>query len=56
LGVTSARDMDALALFLIANWLFNGETVFIDGGVSCISFSLFSFTVELKSHENYRPS
>jgi hypothetical protein len=32
LGVTSARDMDVLALFLVENWLFNGETVFIDGG------------------------
>ncbi|KAJ7305551.1 hypothetical protein DFH08DRAFT_825050 [Mycena albidolilacea] len=34
LGVTSAHDVDALALFLVANWLFNRETVFIDGGLS----------------------
>lgn len=28
------RDMGTLALFLIANWFVNGETVLIDGGVS----------------------
>jgi hypothetical protein len=45
LGVTSACDMDAFTLFLVENWLFNGETVLIDGGVSYISFCLFSLTV-----------
>ena len=33
LGGTN-RDMGALALFLVANWYVNGETVLIDGGVS----------------------
>jgi hypothetical protein len=28
------RDMGTLALFLVANWFVNGETVLIDGGVS----------------------
>lgn len=28
------RDMGTLALFLVANWYVNGETVLIDGGVS----------------------
>lgn len=27
------RDMGTLALFLVANWFVNGETVLIDGGV-----------------------
>ncbi|KAJ7147885.1 NAD(P)-binding protein [Mycena crocata] len=31
-GVGSHRDMGALALFLVANWFVNGETVLIDGG------------------------
>ncbi|KAJ7441623.1 NAD-P-binding protein [Mycena galericulata] len=31
-GVGSARDMGSLALFLVANWFVNGETVLIDGG------------------------
>ncbi|KAJ7804953.1 hypothetical protein B0H14DRAFT_2882263 [Mycena olivaceomarginata] len=31
-GVGSTRDMGALALFLVANWFVNGETVLIDGG------------------------
>ncbi|KAJ6462533.1 NAD(P)-binding protein [Mycena sanguinolenta] len=31
-GVGSARDMGTLALFLVANWFVNGETVLIDGG------------------------
>ena len=26
------QDMGALALFLVANWFVNGETVLIDGG------------------------
>lgn len=30
------RDMGTLALFLIANWFVNGETVLIDGGVSLL--------------------
>ena len=30
----SARDVGSLAMFLIANWFVNGETVLIDGGVS----------------------
>ena len=30
----SNRDMGSLALFLVANWYVNGETVLIDGGVS----------------------
>ena len=29
----TARDMGSLALFLVANWFVNGETVLIDGGV-----------------------
>ena len=33
LGGTN-RDMGSLALFLVANWFVNGETVLIDGGVS----------------------
>lgn len=32
-------DMGALVLFLVSNWFVNGETVLIDGGVSCISSS-----------------
>lgn len=28
----SPQDMGALALFLVANWFVNGETVLIDGG------------------------
>ena len=28
------RDMGSLALFLVANWFVDGETVLIDGGVS----------------------
>ena len=28
------KDMGALALFLVANWFVDGETVLIDGGVS----------------------
>lgn len=28
------RDVGSLALFLVANWFVNGETVLIDGGVS----------------------
>ncbi|KAJ7202293.1 NAD(P)-binding protein [Mycena pura] len=31
-GVGSPRDMGTLALFLVANWFVNGETVLIDGG------------------------
>jgi NAD(P)-dependent dehydrogenase (short-subunit alcohol dehydrogenase family) len=31
--VGSTRDMGSLALFLVANWFVNGETVLIDGGV-----------------------
>lgn len=31
------RDMGTLALFLVANWFVNGETVLIDGGVCGIS-------------------
>ncbi|KAJ7706686.1 hypothetical protein B0H17DRAFT_1001129 [Mycena rosella] len=31
-GVGSHRDMGTLALFLVANWFVNGETVLIDGG------------------------
>ncbi|KAJ7775682.1 hypothetical protein DFH07DRAFT_912202 [Mycena maculata] len=31
-GVGSTRDMGSLALFLVANWFVNGETVLIDGG------------------------
>lgn len=27
------RDVGSLALFLVANWFVNGETVLIDGGV-----------------------
>ena len=30
------RDMGTLALFLVANWFVNGDTVLIDGGVSRI--------------------
>lgn len=33
------RDMGSLALFLVANWFVNGETVLIDGGVSSNFFS-----------------
>lgn len=35
------RDMGTLALFLVANWFVNGETVLIDGGV-CIFFTTTS--------------
>jgi hypothetical protein len=38
-GVGSTRDMGALALFLVANWFVNGETVLIDGGVRLRFFS-----------------
>ncbi|KAF7330004.1 NAD(P)-binding protein [Mycena kentingensis (nom. inval.)] len=31
-GSGTARDMGTLALFLVANWFMNGETVLIDGG------------------------
>ncbi|KAK7033358.1 NAD(P)-binding protein [Favolaschia claudopus] len=31
-GFGSTRDMGTLALFLVANWFVNGETVLIDGG------------------------
>ncbi|KAJ7020339.1 hypothetical protein C8F04DRAFT_1242052 [Mycena alexandri] len=31
-GVGAPRDMGTLALFLLANWFVNGETVLIDGG------------------------
>ncbi|KAJ7087659.1 NAD-P-binding protein [Mycena belliarum] len=31
-GVGTPRDMGTLALFLVANWYVNGETVLIDGG------------------------
>ncbi|KAJ7279563.1 NAD(P)-binding protein [Mycena rebaudengoi] len=31
-GAGTPRDMGALALFLVANWFVNGETVLIDGG------------------------
>jgi|SRR6266436_3506870 hypothetical protein len=34
------RDVGTLALFLIANWFVNGETVLIDGGVSRLVTSL----------------
>lgn len=30
------KDMGALVLFLVANWFVDGETVLIDGGVSCV--------------------
>lgn len=33
------RDMGSLALFLVANWFVNGETVLIDGGVHIPVFS-----------------
>jgi hypothetical protein len=33
------RDMGTLALFLVANWFVNGETVLIDGGVSHLTSS-----------------
>ncbi|KAF8638200.1 hypothetical protein AX16_010546 [Volvariella volvacea WC 439] len=32
----SARDMGTLALFLVANWFVNGETVLIDGGTMLV--------------------
>lgn len=32
----SRHDMGSLALFLVANWFVNGETVLIDGGVSTV--------------------
>lgn len=32
----TTRDMGTLALFLVANWFVNGETVLIDGGVSLL--------------------
>lgn len=31
----SRSDMGALVLCLVSNWFINGETVLIDGGVSC---------------------
>lgn len=30
------RDVGSLALFLVANWYVNGETVLIDGGVGLV--------------------
>lgn len=41
----SNRDMGSLALFLVANWYVNGETVLIDGGVSDMFPPLPSFFV-----------
>lgn len=35
-GGGSRFDMGMLALFLVSNWFVNGETVLIDGGVSCV--------------------
>ena len=35
------RDMGTLALFLLANWFVNGETVLIDGGVSPVETRVF---------------
>ena len=32
----SRSDVGALVLFLVSNWFVNGETVLIDGGVSCL--------------------
>ncbi|KAF8888587.1 NAD(P)-binding protein, partial [Infundibulicybe gibba] len=37
----SNRDMGSLALFLVANWFVNGETVLIDGGVSGIHIGVY---------------
>nr|GAT58829.1 predicted protein [Mycena chlorophos] len=31
-GYGTAKDVGSLALFLVANWFVNGETVLIDGG------------------------
>jgi hypothetical protein len=43
-GAGTPRDMGALALFLVANWFVNGETVLIDGGVRPFhSFPLLHF-------------
>jgi hypothetical protein len=39
------RDMGALALFLIANWFVNGETILIDGGVSRLTSSEVSIGI-----------
>lgn len=38
------RDMGTLALFLVANWYVNGETVLIDGGVSIYESDIESGT------------
>lgn len=35
------RDIGSLALFLVANWFVNGETVLIDGGV-CLYLTITS--------------
>lgn len=41
----SRKDMGSLALFLVANWYVNGETVLIDGGVCPIFYwSLLGLT------------
>ncbi|KAF8638201.1 hypothetical protein AX16_010547 [Volvariella volvacea WC 439] len=37
----SPRDMGTLALFLVANWFVNGETVLIDGGTLLVHPSSF---------------
>jgi hypothetical protein len=47
------RDMGALALFLIANWFVNGETVLIDGGVSRLTSSEVSADI---NRARIRPS
>jgi hypothetical protein len=47
--VGSTRDMGSLALFLVANWFVNGETVLIDGGVR--SFLIFDFDFEMEADD-----
>lgn len=47
------RDVGTLALFLIANWFVNGETVLIDGGVSCLTYLWQTFSCT--HHTRFRP-
>ena len=51
LGGTN-RDMGSLALFIVANWFVNGETVLIDGGVSFLSLNSKSCTEKI-SHRRF---
>ncbi|KAF5339041.1 hypothetical protein D9758_014114 [Tetrapyrgos nigripes] len=46
-GLGTKKDIGTLALFLVANWFVNGETVLIDGGVNSPQASIVILNLKL---------